>query len=348
MALTLTRADFLRLLGAGVALGGTAFGGTAFGGTARADALQTVTVGGVRLPTDAPLFIAMDKGYFAKEGIAIDVKWFTAAASVFSSVVSGDVDIGMTSATAATFNLASKGGFKIIAGSTRDAPHFPLNAFLVSNKAYAAGFTSFHKMEGKRLGMLTAGSTHQYDIAQLAQKYGIPLSDVAMVPLENYGNISAALQSGQVDGAILPPAIADRIVAAKGAHFLAWTGDEVPIQQGILFASPQTLAHKRDLVQRFLRAYVQGAQEYHRNFNMVDASGKPVKGPEFDALVAIIATHAGITPAQVEAQVTYIIADSRPDEADIRKQIAFWQQLGMVPKNVDFSHLFDLSFLPKS
>jgi len=337
----LTRGDFLRLLGASVA-------GTALAGHARADALQSVTVGGIQLPTDAPLFIAMDKGYFAKEGIAIDIKWFTAAATVFSAVVSRDVDIGMTSTTAATFNLAAKGGFRIIAGSTRDAPHFPLNAFLVSNKAYAAGFTNFKAMGGRRIAMTTAGSTHQYDIAQIAQKYGVPLASIAMVPLQSYGNISAALESGQVDGAILPPSQAQKILDAKGAHFLAWTGDEVPEQQGIVFASPQTLANKRELVLRFMRAYVQGAQEYHRNFNGVDAAGKPVKGPEFDALVAIIARHAGITPAQVEAQVTYIIADSRPDEADIRRQIAFWQELGMVPKDGDFSHLFDLSFLPNA
>src|ERR1700712_4154792 len=133
-------------------------------GQTHAEDLTTVTVGGVKLPTNAPLFIAMDKSYFAQQGLKVDIKWFTAAATIFSAVVSRDVDIGVTGTTAATFNLASKGGFKIIGGYTRERPGFHMNAFMVSNKAYAQGFTGSGDMAGKRIGMTTAGSTHQYYI----------------------------------------------------------------------------------------------------------------------------------------------------------------------------------------
>ena len=245
---------------------------------ARADELETVTVGGIQLPTNAPLFIAMDKGYFAKQAIKVTTTWFTAASSVFSAVVSRDVDVAATGTTAATYNLASKGGFKIIGGTTRDAPHFPLNAVLASNKAFDAGFTSVDKLAGKRFAMTTAGSTHHYDIGMLAKKYGVALPSVPLVPLEAYGNIVAALQSNQVDGAILPPALAKRMLDAKTAHFLAWTGDEVPEQQGIICASPQTIARKHDTLVRFMRAYAEGAGEYNRVFNQVDASGTPGEG----------------------------------------------------------------------
>ena len=313
---------------------------------AGADELETVTVGGIQLPTNAPLFIAMDKGYFAKQGIKVSTIWFTAAASVFSAVVSRDVDVGVTATTAATFNLASKGGFRIIGGTTRDAPHFPTNAVLASNKAYDAGFTSVDKLAGKRFAMTTAGSSHHYDIGMMAHRYGVALPSLPLVPLEAYGNISAALQSGQVDGAILPPALAQRMVDAKTAHLLAWTGDEVPEQQGIICASPQTIARKHDTLTRFMRAYVAGAAEYNRVFNQVDASGTPVKGADYAPLIDIIARYAAIKPAEAEAQVAYIIPDLRPDEADIARQIAFWQEAGMVSKAATFTDLFDLSLLP--
>ena len=312
----------------------------------RAADLETVTVGGVQLPTNAPLFIGIEKGYFAKEGIEVTLTWFTAASSVFSAVVSRDVDLGVTGATAATYNLAAKGGFKIIGGTTRDAPHFPLNGVLASNKAWDAGFTTPAKMAGKRFAMTTAGSTHHYDIGMMAKKYGVALSSVQLVPLEAYGNITAALQSNQVDGAILPPSLVSRMVDAKTAHFLAWTGDEVPEQQGLIVASPQTIMRKHDTLIRFMRAYVQGASEYNRVFNQVDANGKPIRGADYAPLIDIIARYAGIKPAEAEAQVAYIIPDLRPDEADIRQQIAFWQEAGLVSKSADFKDLFDLSLLP--
>lgn len=313
---------------------------------ARADELQTIKVGGVQLPTNAPLFIADDRGYFAKEGIAVAYTWFTAAASVFTAVVSRDVDVGTTSATAATFNLAAKGGFRIIAGTTRDAPHFPLNGVLVSNKAWDAGFTSLKAMGGKRWAMTTAGSTHHYDIGFMAQKYGVKLATIQLVPLESYGNITAALGTGQVDAAILPPALVGRMVEARTAHFLAWTGDEAPMQQGVVCASPATISAKRDLMTRFMRAYAAGAAEYSRVFNQVDAAGNPVKGPGYDHLLDVIARNAAIKPEEAQAAIAYILPDLRPDEADIRRQIAFWQDAGLVSKSADFKDLFDLSLLP--
>lgn len=321
------------------------FGGASLRG-AWADELETVTVGGIQLPTNAPLFIAMDMGLFAKQGIKVVPTWFTAASSVFSAVVSRDVDVGVTGTTAATYNLASKGGFKIIGGTTRDAPHFPLNAVLASTKAWDAGFTSVAKLGGRRFAMTTAGSTHHYDIGIMAKKYGVPMSSIQLIPLEAYGNIIAALQSNQVDAAILPPALAQRVVDAKTGHFLAWTGDEVPEQQGIICASPQTIARKHDTMVRFMRAYADGAALYNRMFNQVDAASNPVKGPDYAPLIAIIARGANIKPAEAEAQVAYIIPDLRPDEADIKRQIAFWKEAGLVSKTADFKDLFDLSLLP--
>ncbi len=318
----------------------------AWGGGARAAELETVTVGGIQLPTNAPLFIAMDKGYFARQGLKVDVTWFTAAASVFSAVVSRDVDVGATGTTAATYNLAAKGGFKIIGGTTRDAPHFPLNGIVVSNKAWDAGFTELGKMAGKRFAMTTAGSTHHYDIGVMARKYGVPLATVQLVPLEAYGNITAALQSNQVDAAILPPALVGRMLDANSAHFLAWTGDEVPYQQGIICASPATIARKHDTLARFMAAYAQGASEYNRAFNQLDTAGRPVKGADQAALIDIIARGANIKPAEVEAQVAFIIPDLQPDRPDIARQIAFWQEAGLVSKSADFKDLFDLSMLP--
>lgn len=333
----LSRAGFLRLAAASTACIGVG---------AHAQQMETVKVGGIQLPTNAPLFIAMEKGFFARQGIKVELVWFTAASSVFSAVVSRDIDVGVTSATAATYNLAARGGFKIIGGTTRDAPHFPLNAFLVSNKAYDAGFIGLNKMAGCRFGMTTAGSSQHYHIGQLLKKNGLSMASVVLVPLENYGNMIAALQTNQIDAAILPPAMTQRLLDAKSARFLAWSGDEVPMQQGVVCTSPQTITRRQDAIRKFMAAYVDGAQEYHRTFNQVDAKGIPQQGPGHAELVDIIARYAGIKSAEAGTQMAWIIPDLVPDRADVLAQIAFWQEQGLVSKTADFSGLFDLSLLP--
>ena len=319
--------------------------GTGLPRSAYPDDLPEVSVGAIKLPTNAPLFIAMDKGYFTAEGLKVNVTFFAAAATVYPAVVSRSVEIGITATTAATFTLAAKGGFKIIAGYTRERPGFHMNAFMVTNKAYDSGFTSLRNMAGHRIANTTAGSSFQYYVALLAQKYGVDLKSIELVPLESLPNVSAAFQSGQIDAAIIPAGGVNRLMAA--GHLLAWCGDEAPWQQGIVFASPQTIASRGDVLKRFLRAYQRGAAEYSANFNHLDADGHIIKGPEYDALLQIIASHSGVKPADLEGQLAYIDPEARPDPDDILKQIAFWQSQGIAPKDFDYRTIFDPSLLPK-
>jgi NitT/TauT family transport system substrate-binding protein len=315
------------------------------GRAAGAQDLTEIKVGGIQLPTNAPLFIAMEKNYFAQEGLKVEPTWFTAAATVFSAVVSRDIDIGITAITAATFNLAARGGFRIIGGTTREEPGFHINAFLVSNKAFAAGFTALKDMAGKRIGMTTAGSTHQYYVDLFARKYGVDPRAIALVPLESYANIIAALKTGQIDGAVLPAIPAQRLLDGHDAHLITWAGDEVPWQQGVIFASPATLAGKHDLVVRFMRAFARGAAEYHRNFNELTPDGKIARGGDYDALATLIARDAGIKRGELDGQVPFIDAQARYDQPDIMRQVAFWQEQSLVTKGFDFSKIFDPSFL---
>ena len=50
-----------------------------------------VSLGMLRLTSSAPLFIAMDKGFFAEEGIEIEPQWFDAAHPIAVSTASSKV-----------------------------------------------------------------------------------------------------------------------------------------------------------------------------------------------------------------------------------------------------------------
>ena len=113
-----------------------------------AQKLEKVTVGALALSSSGAVFIARDKGYFKEQGLDVETRIFTAAQQVPVAVTSGDVDFGVTGLTAGFYNLAGRGALKIIAAQSREAPGFQLVAYMVTKKAYDAGFTSLKDFGG--------------------------------------------------------------------------------------------------------------------------------------------------------------------------------------------------------
>src|ERR1041385_1913414 len=171
---------------------------------ASAQKLDKVSIGALRLSSSGAVFIARDKGYFRDQGLDVQVTILTAAQQVPVAVTSGDVDLGVTGLTAGFFNLAGKGALKIIAAQSREQPGFQLVSYMVTNKAYEAGFRSLKDFPGKRVAMTTTGSTFHYSLGKLAQKYGFDIKTVTLVPLQTLPNMSAAFKGATVDATLAP------------------------------------------------------------------------------------------------------------------------------------------------
>ena len=101
----LSRRGWMRLAGA-AAMGAAAMGAVL---PQAASAADKVTVGALRFTSHAPSFIALERGYFADEGLEVELKFFQAAQPVAVAIASGDIDFGVTALTGGFFNLADKG-----------------------------------------------------------------------------------------------------------------------------------------------------------------------------------------------------------------------------------------------
>src|SRR4051794_23977871 len=109
---------------------------------ARAQDLAKASIALLRLTSSGPGFIALEKGWFKEAGLDLAIKDFTAASQPPLAVVSGDADFGTTAFTAGFFNLAAKGGVKVIAAQSAEKPGYPLVAIAVTNAAWDAGVRS--------------------------------------------------------------------------------------------------------------------------------------------------------------------------------------------------------------
>ncbi|MBV8537783.1 MAG: ABC transporter substrate-binding protein [Alphaproteobacteria bacterium] len=311
---------------------------------AHAKDLEKVSIGALALSSSGAVFIAKDKNYFRDEGLDVDIRIFTAAQQVPVAVTSGDVDLGVTGLTAGFYNLAGRGALKIIAAQSREEPGFELVSYMVTNKAYAAGFTSLKDFAGKRVATTTTGSTFHYSLGLLAKKYGFDIKSVTLVPLQSLPNMAAAFKGETVDATLAPVTTTRALQAGGAGHVLGWVGDETPWQLGALFTSPAMIDKHRDTLVRFVRAYQKGALAYHVAFNARD-KGQEVRGPGYDEAIDILSKGLKQPPDLVKIGLPYVDPDARLDVGDIYNQVAFWQSQGLVDKTVSAEAILDLSFV---
>jgi NitT/TauT family transport system substrate-binding protein len=311
---------------------------------ARAQDLAKASIALLRLSSSGPVFIALEKGWFKEAGLDLAIKDFTAAAQPPLAVVSGDADFGMTAFTAGFYNLAAKGGLKVIAAQSAERPGYQLNVIAVTNAAWDAGVRSVKDLAGKRIAMTTAGSSMHYSIEVVARKHGIDTKTITMVPLQSLPNMAAAFKGSTVDGAIYPVTTWRQVEAEAGGHVIAWVGDEAPWQLGGVFTAPKTIVERRPLVEKFIAGYQRGATAYNDAFGKRE-NGKLVPGPGYDELLAILATAVKQPPALVASGLPYVDPQGRLDVGDIYKQVQLWQGQGQVARDADPKTFVDLTFV---
>ena len=312
----------------------------AAGGTAGA---ETIKIGIGPVTASGPIFIAQDKGYFAAESLVAETTSLDAAQSVAQGVVAGDLDFGATAATAAAYNLAAKGGLKIIGGQGREVPSFNGSAFLASNHAWDAGLKSLKDMGNHTVGIVQVGGPIHYEVELAAEKYHVDMKTVRLVALQGLSNLASALAGGQVDVGVEVNTIALRLQGEGKSHLLAWVGDETPWQNALLFAATNTANEKQKTVEGFLRAFKKGARDYYDAFTGPD--GKRKDGPTAEVTLAIIAKHINQPAAQLAQGISFVDPDARLDVQDVLRQVAWFKSQGMLPATADAAAMIDQRYV---
>ncbi len=307
-------------------------------------AVDKVTIAALRFVSSGPLFIAQGRGYFAAEGLEADFKFFDSAQPVAVAIASGDADFGATGYTAGLFNIAGKGVLKVVAAQFSEVNGFQSNALIASPKAHAAGLTTPAGLKGKSFALTQTGSSFHYMIGGIAEASGFDIDAINLKPLQSVGNMVGALKSSQVDAAIVPSFIARPLAASGDAKIIAWVGDLAPYQGGALFTSARNLDQRRNVVERFVRAYQRGVTDYRAFF--ID---KTMTGDEVPALIHkyVYADEPAATAyGKIITGALFINADAALDGADIARQVEWYKARALVDKTVETARFVDTSFIP--
>jgi len=311
---------------------------------ARAD--DKVVIGALRFTSHAAGFIAFEKGYFKEEGIDAEFSFFQAAQPIAVATASGDVDFGIAGITGGFMNLANKGVVRVVAGVLHEKKGVDGMMILASNQAYEAGLTSVDQLKGHSMALTQIGSTFHYMSARIAEKVGFPLDDLKFVPLQKVGSMIGALKSGQVDAMIMVPHIAKGLVSGGDAKLLGWLYDYAEYQISALFTSTANIEKRRDMVERFIRAYAKGIADFNRVMLApgADAAEKEAMTKMIHKYVYADRPYEKAAPA-IQAGAMNLNDAGRLDLSDVEKQMTWFQNAGLVSDRLTMEKLADTSFV---
>jgi NitT/TauT family transport system substrate-binding protein len=303
---------------------------------ARAEAIK---IGLLKTVGTSPVFIAEEKGYFAAEGLEVENVVFDSAEPVAVAVVSGAIDIGATGLTAGFYTLAGQGALKMLGSDSFERAGFQGQAVLVSNRAWAAGLQSFPDLAGHSVAISQIGGAPHYSLGLLAEKFGIDLKNIRVLPLQSNVNRIAAVTGGTADAAIIPVTYAMPSIQQGDAKLLGWVGDYTPWQVAALFASTKSANTRGDMLKRLLHALQRGVDDYRAAF--IGPDEKLRFGETAPAIIAIIAKYTGQPEANIRLGISYLDPQSRVDVKDVQHQIVWYRGQGMLKGDVDVGTVID-------
>jgi len=314
-----------------------------------ARAADVLRIGLLHTLSPAPLYVAMERGYFRDEGLDASFRFFEAAQPIAAAAVAGDIDVGITALTGGFFSLAGRGTLKVIGGGLHEQRGYEGTAILVSRKAYDAGLRSVGELGGHSFGITQFGSSFHYMLGRIAEREGFDLKTMTLRPLQQIGNMVAAVRTGQVDATMAISSMARPLEVSGEACIIGWAGDVVPYQITAVFAPSRMLNDQPDTLRRFARAYERGVADYRNGFLRLDAEGKPVRDAKSDALIPLIQkyVYAGDPdgPRKISEGVGYYDEGALLDVQDVAAQLRWFTAQGLIKGQIDPADVIDTRFI---
>lgn len=203
-------------------------------------------------------YVAQERGYFADEGLDVEITYFKSTADAIPSVAAGEIEFGITSNTPVLSSVAAGvpiKGVGLVHYASADEEH-------ISNMCVALGESGIKTpddLRGKKIAIpYVGGDAHIYAVA-LLDKYGISPEEVTFVTVPWPFHIDA-LVSGEVDAAtLLISHIANLQAQGIDYNIVMDSGELLPRRESVLiYSSNEYMEKNPEVVRKFLRAYYRG------------------------------------------------------------------------------------------
>jgi NitT/TauT family transport system substrate-binding protein len=313
------------------------------GSAGAANALDVVRVGTASSTSDAPIFIAIKKGFFREEGIDAQPTDFRSAADMVAPLGAGQLDVGAGAATAGLYNAIGRGiKLRVVADKASSLPGYPATKILVRKDLVDSGrYKGPKDFKGMKVALNAKGVSNASSLNDALKLGGLKYSDIETVEIA-FPNHGAAYQNKAIDASTTTEPSAT-LAIKNGVAVQVFGDDEIaPGHQiaGLIYA--EDFASKRDVAKRFMRGYLKGARFY----NGALANGR-FAGANADEVISILIESTPVKSREIYKEITPvgINPDGRVNLESLKHDFAFFGEQKLITGSATPEQVVDNSFV---
>ena len=272
-------------------------------------------LGYMKIVDNAPMFVAMERGFFKAAGLELEALPMAGGAVIVQGVTSGDLQIGWTNVISLYQAHVEGFDFKFIAGGATNVKGTnDTHALLVAKGSPINGAKD---LEGKTVAVNTLNNiVHLMALAWL-DKNGASSAKVKFVEIP-FPQMEAALVAGKIDAASAQEPFPSAALTKDVARVLAnpWSDVSGKFLIASWFASEKWLQKNKQTAQAFIAALNRG----------IDAVGADPKGSR-----DTIAKWTGLNP-DLAGKIPLPVFEKGVSEKDLQVTIDLTQKYKLIPR----------------
>jgi NitT/TauT family transport system substrate-binding protein len=272
---------------------------------------KILRIGYVPVMIYAPLYVGIERGYFAAEGITIESTPVQGGSDPVVQLAAGNFDVALGGAGAGLFNAAARGvKFSIVAPMHSEKA--PLTSPLVISAKRVDEITKIADLKGKKVAINATGAATEYWLSEALGQGGLRVEDVELVTVP-FKDVPAALASNSIDAAILGEPLAT-IASDKGEVALL-SNDFINGFFATYLYMGEPLLNDKATAQAFMRAYLKACGDLQGDYMSPEIATIIEKYTKVPADVVMRAS-----PAQYDASGTIPVANLETLQNYFRKR----------------------------
>jgi NitT/TauT family transport system substrate-binding protein len=291
--------------------------------------------------SDAPCFIAEEKGYWKEQGLDVSLIAFDSGAKMNGVLGTGQLDCAAAGPSAGLYNGIGRNiNIKIVADKGSTPPGYGFSPILVRKALIDSGkVKTLRDVKGMTWAEPAEASVSFCTSSAAWQKAGLTHKDLNEVFM-GFPDHVAAYQNGSIDASNTSEPAATRAVEI-GAAVRFWSNDQFyPNQQiaTVLYSTP--FAQKSEVALRWMIGYLKAVRMY--NDALKDGH---YNGPAADEVIAILAKRTAVRDASVYKRLTPngCDPDGKLKIASLKRDLQFFKEAGYVKGNVEVEQALDTS-----
>src|SRR4051794_6148936 len=216
------------------------------------------------------LYVAIERGYFADEGLDVSLERMTNPSDIFTQLAAGRFDAAGSSTGPVLFNAVQRGiGLKVVADQSSITPRFTATSGIVVARTAAddGRFPTVASLRGRQIAVASQGSSAEFGMLRVLGQAGLGRDDVQLTVL-NFPDVNGALVNGALDAAWQAEPFVTLGVRQGQIHRLIGSEDPTGVvhSASVIVYGEEFVARKPEAAERFMVGYLRGVRDSYEAF----------------------------------------------------------------------------------